>query len=120
LGAGLLQRHVADEVKEGTRSEEEGPQEGEGKRVEVESDEESEDGYEGIDTNSAEFKFAAQVVAEVANGGSSQTSAGNFLKIMYQYVEENLPEGVDFPKTWYLCEKLGNSKGTHTHTCFLD
>jgi hypothetical protein len=81
------------------------------------SDDTGSDGSESTseseeDDDAAEFAFAAQVVAEVANGGSSQTSAGNMLGIVHQYLKKYLPADVDFPKTWYLCEKLGNSKGT--------
>ena len=72
----------------------------------------SESSSESEESDAAEFAFAAQVVAEVANGGSSQTSAGNMLGIVHQYLQKYLPAGIDFPKTWYLCEKLGNSKGT--------
>jgi hypothetical protein len=118
LAHGVLGRYIVGEEKkeeEDSGSEEE-EEEADGEEDEKDSDEAAGDGVPDIDIDidSAEYKFAAQVVAEVANGGSSQTSAGNFLKIMYQYVRENLPDDVDFPKTWYMCEKLGKSQGTHT------
>jgi hypothetical protein len=139
IQAGDLERHVDGEEaddEEGDDSEGEGDEgDPEDEGDEGDDEEEDEEEYEGqhaiededwdADGLSPEFQFAAQVVAEVAKG-TSQKSAGNMLKIMHQYVKERLPEGVNFPKTWYLCEKLGRSYGTSctnahrttlTHTC---